>query len=184
MKTSNHILVATDFSPASEAAVREAIRIAGALGARLTLFHCYLEPAGAFQVESVERYETLMREVRLEAVKRLQKLSGPAVARRIPVQFRLAMGSPDREIVRAAFRESARLIVLGSHGHGGHRVLMGSVAKRVVASTSRPVLTVPPTWRPVAECESSGQGGVEIAPPETATVEASLPSEPELETVH
>jgi len=184
MKTSNHILVATDFSPASEAAVREAIRIAGALGARLTLFHCYLEPAGAFEVESVERYETLMRAVRFDAVKRLQKLSGPAVAERIPVELRLAMGRPDREIVRAAFREGARLIVLGRHGHGGHRVLMGSVAERVVAGTKRQVLTVPPTWRAVEECEPSDAGGVGIAPLENATAEASLHSRPELEMVH
>jgi|KBSMisStandDraft_5_1062788.scaffolds.fasta_scaffold52681_4 nucleotide-binding universal stress UspA family protein len=153
MKTRNSILVATDFSPASEAAVREGIRIADALGARLTLFHCYLEPAGAFAVESVERYETLMRAVRSDAVKKLEELSSGAVARRIPVEFRLAMGRPDREIVRAAFREGARLIVLGTHGQGGRRALVGSVARRVVAGTGRPVLTVPPNWRAVEDRE-------------------------------
>jgi hypothetical protein len=61
---------------------------------------------------------------------------------------------------------------------------MGSVAQRVVAGTKRPVLTVPPTWRAVEECEPSDVGGVGIAPPENATAEASLHSRLGLETVH
>lgn len=43
----------------------------------------------------------------------------------------------------AAHREKAHLIVMGTHGHGLlGRVLMGSVAQRVVADCDVPVLLV------------------------------------------
>jgi nucleotide-binding universal stress UspA family protein len=47
------------------------------------------------------------------------------------------------EIVRAAEREKAHMIVMGTHGHGLlGRALMGSVAQRVVTDCSVPVLLV------------------------------------------
>jgi nucleotide-binding universal stress UspA family protein len=53
------------------------------------------------------------------------------------------VGSPAQEITRAARREKARLVVMGTHGHGllGQAV-MGSVAQKVVAESETPVLLV------------------------------------------
>lgn len=54
-----------------------------------------------------------------------------------------AVGSPKDEILRAAKREKAQLIVMGTHGHGlVGRALMGSVAQRVVTDSEVPVLLV------------------------------------------
>jgi len=61
------------------------------------------------------------------------------------IAFRTAptVGSPSAEILRAAKREKAHMIVMGTHGHGLFgRVVMGSVAQRVVTDSEIPVLLV------------------------------------------
>ena len=53
------------------------------------------------------------------------------------------VGPNAAEIVRAAEREKAHLIVMGTHGHGLlGRALMGSVAQKVVTECTVPVLLV------------------------------------------
>lgn len=53
------------------------------------------------------------------------------------------VGAPTAEILRAAKREKAHLIVMGTHGHGLlGRAVMGSVAQRVVTDSETPVLLV------------------------------------------
>jgi nucleotide-binding universal stress UspA family protein len=55
----------------------------------------------------------------------------------------LRKGIPEDAIVQAAKREGVDLIVMGTHGRrGASRLLAGSVAARVVATASCPVLTV------------------------------------------
>lgn len=52
-------------------------------------------------------------------------------------------GSPSTEVVRAAKREKAHMIVMGTHGHGIlGRAIMGSVAQRVITDSEIPVLLV------------------------------------------
>ena len=54
-----------------------------------------------------------------------------------------ARGTPADEIVRAAGKHKAQMIVMGTHGHGlVGRALMGSVAQRVVTDSKVPVLLV------------------------------------------
>ena len=53
------------------------------------------------------------------------------------------VGNPTKELLAAATREKAQLIVMGTHGHGLiGRMLMGSVAQQVVADSEIPVLLV------------------------------------------
>jgi len=53
------------------------------------------------------------------------------------------VGPPVDEILAAAQRDKAQMIVMGTHGHGLFgRVLMGSVAQRVLAGSPVPVLLV------------------------------------------
>lgn len=52
-------------------------------------------------------------------------------------------GAPSREIVAYADREGCDLVVMGTHGRGGlNRILLGSVAERVVRTAHVPVTTV------------------------------------------
>ena len=61
----------------------------------------------------------------------------------IPFRTTWVVGSPWQEVLRAAQKEKAHMIVMGTHGHGLiGRALMGSVAQRVVADSEIPVLLV------------------------------------------
>jgi len=56
---------------------------------------------------------------------------------------RWAVGNPGQEIVKAAKKEKAQLIVMGTHGHGLlGRALLGSVAQNVLTECEIPVLLV------------------------------------------
>ena len=62
---------------------------------------------------------------------------------KIAYQTLAVVGPPTAEILRAAKREKAHMIVMGTHGQGLlSRALMGSVAQRVVADCEIPVLLV------------------------------------------
>ena len=51
--------------------------------------------------------------------------------------------APDAAIIQAAVKYAADLIVLGSHGRSGlSRLLLGSVAERVIGQAPCPVLVV------------------------------------------
>ena len=60
-----------------------------------------------------------------------------------PFKTKWVVGSASDEILRAARREKAHMIVMGTHGHGLiSRALMGSVAQKVLADADIPVLLV------------------------------------------
>ena len=149
MKPFQRILAATDFSPASRPALDQAQRLAREGGARLTILHVYHVPALASAPEtpvtahSPGVYEDFARAVRASGQERLDRDVAQALARGIDARGLLREGLPDEEILDAAETDNADLIVLGTHGRRGPaRVLMGSVAGRVVARATRPVLTV------------------------------------------
>jgi nucleotide-binding universal stress UspA family protein len=59
------------------------------------------------------------------------------------VHTELRTGAPSREILAAAKEYEADLVVIANHGHGNiHRLLIGSVADRVIRMAPCPVLTV------------------------------------------
>jgi nucleotide-binding universal stress UspA family protein len=56
---------------------------------------------------------------------------------------RWSVGNPGQEVVKAAKKEKANLIVMGTHGHGIlGRALLGSVAQNVLTECDIPVLLV------------------------------------------
>ena len=118
-----HILVATDFSESADAALDVAIQYARTFRARLYLVHVCA--AGELDVT---------------------ELLAVAAARAEPVPVSVAGtgGDPAEEILRYASRQPVDLIVVGTHGRTGvSRLLLGSVAERVVRGAGCPVLVVP-----------------------------------------
>lgn len=76
-----------------------------------------------------------------------QKVLGPIerFLKRHAITFRCqwVVGAPADQILKAAAKEKANLIVMGTHGHGLiGRALMGSVAQRVLVDCDVPVLLV------------------------------------------
>jgi nucleotide-binding universal stress UspA family protein len=60
------------------------------------------------------------------------------------IDLHLEVGDPAVSIVQAAHRVSADLVVMGTHGRtGARRMVLGSVAERVVRLSPCPVLVIP-----------------------------------------
>jgi nucleotide-binding universal stress UspA family protein len=78
-----------------------------------------------------------------EAEKVLQPIERFLKRHKVPYRASWVAGTPATQIVQAAKREKAHMVVMGTHGHGLFgRALLGSVAQRVVADVDVPVLLV------------------------------------------
>lgn len=140
------ILHATDFSSASAVAFRLAIDLAKAGRARLVLIHVLSEPAMAFAADipvPPAVYNELEVAARADARKRLDRLLARARQSGVRATTQIIHGPAYARIVATARRERADVIVMGTHGRTGlARAFLGSVAGRVIATASCPVLTV------------------------------------------
>ena len=127
------ILVATDFSPASDTAFEQALQLAKQNHAALLVAHVWVIPAtlGFMPVESYDAWE---RDFHAEAEANLGKLV--ARARRENVKaHRLALtGLADGAIVGVAKRLDVDLIVIGASSHPKWaRLIAGSCVEGVVS---------------------------------------------------
>jgi nucleotide-binding universal stress UspA family protein len=73
----------------------------------------------------------------------VQTLELAAEKQGVTLETMILSGRPDEGIVKAAEFKGASLIIVGSHGRTGlKRLLMGSVAERVIGHAKCPVLVV------------------------------------------
>jgi len=140
----NNVLVATDFSKTSEAALEYGRELARTFGAKLLVLHVadniatrYGFEGAALPVEMQVEYE--------EAVKtRLGSVLDEADRRELRAETAMrTSNSPADAIVHYAKEAGVDVIVMGTHGRRAFaRMLLGSVAERVVRLAPCPVLTV------------------------------------------
>jgi universal stress protein A len=145
MKRFRRILHASDFSPASRPAFTQAIELAKRDGARLAIVHVLTPPVPLVTdgYVSPKVWDDVERQVRVQAQREIDRLIARARAAGVRATGLLLDGTPADRIVRAARRLPADLIVMGTHGRGGlAKLLVGSVAERVIARARCPVLTV------------------------------------------
>lgn len=145
MSPFRRILYASDFSPASRPAFRRALDLARAGRAALTVAHVYsiVVPVTGEGLVAGQVYDRWLAEIRADAQRRLDRLVAEARKHGIRATGLLLEGVPHDRILRAARSTRADLIVLGTHGRTGlGRILLGSVAARVVTLARCPVLTV------------------------------------------
>ena len=135
--TVNSILVPTDFSEPSDAALQYATDLARTLGARLYLLHVPGKTGENLEVNfPVGRFETAARE-------RLDTLLSQSDIERLRPEYAVHIGTPAEEIVRYADARAIDLIIMGTHGRSGvAHLLLGSVAEQVVRAAPCPVLLV------------------------------------------
>lgn len=127
------ILYATDFSPYSNQAYFHAVALAEAHGASLTILYVYAPGAGTPEGQGKDdrgHWKEQLRQIR-------------PVNPRIAVEHVFLEGDAAAEIVRYAADAVPDLIVMGTHGRTGlERLLMGSVAERVLREAPCSVLVV------------------------------------------
>jgi nucleotide-binding universal stress UspA family protein len=141
------ILVPTDFSAPSDAALVTAKELAARFGASLHLIHVLEDPyaVAAYSADALGYLPPGIKdswqrdaEQRLDALLTLDERAELMATTKV-----LFSGSAAREIVEHAQNNQIDLIVMGTHGRGGlAHLLLGSVAERVVRIAACPVLTV------------------------------------------
>lgn len=132
------VLVPVDFSDESFAAVDSALELVESAGDVTVVYILQdLSP-----MEPGEIWNTIEPESRIRhAMKSLrERLSDEKYK---DMRFDVAIGDPGHEIAHIAEREAVDLIVLPSHGRTGlKRMLIGSVAERVVRLAHCPVMVL------------------------------------------
>lgn len=140
------IVCATDFSAPSKHALDTAVEVAKRFGAsKLLLLHVdetieRFAAATDAEARFAQEYARLQEEAR-EATRALA--AAATTSSGLPVVPEFRTGNAYLEVVRFAEDMKADLIVVGTHGRTGlKRVIMGSVAERVVRHAPCNVLTV------------------------------------------
>jgi nucleotide-binding universal stress UspA family protein len=131
-----NVLLATDGSPYSAAAVKKAFAITKDRGSKLTAVSVTYtnDEFSALAPESVNELTSRAR-VLLDGIKKQADAEG------IPFQSAIKEGEPYDEIRALADEIAASLIIMGSHGRKGlTRLLMGSVTEHVIGLAACPVL--------------------------------------------
>lgn len=137
------ILLAVDGSPISTRAARHAAKLVAQLAtpAQLVLFNA--DPP-MMQAVAVKIGLEAARRIHAENSQHAIRGARAALKRaRVPFTETLAVGDPADAIVKAAKAARCDLIVMGTHGQGAlQRLLLGSVASKVIAQADVPVTVV------------------------------------------
>jgi nucleotide-binding universal stress UspA family protein len=143
MSTIQRILVAVDFGDTSNHALDWALDLASKLGAEVTLVHAYELPVYGFPEGALVVTADVATRLASGAQAALSSLVQARSHAGAKLRSILKQGVPWEEINAAADEIDADLIVLGTHGRKGFsRALLGSVAERVIRTSTRPVVTV------------------------------------------
>lgn len=146
MQTQN-ILVATDFSEASDLSLRAAAMLAKQFQSKVTVVHVFdPTPLAPIATRAMSGPDQLADKEHIEAAihERLESIREEIFADIGDVKAVLVMASsPANAICDYAAKEGVDLIVLSTHGRTGlDHLLIGSVAERVVRHAPCPVLTL------------------------------------------
>lgn len=137
------ILLAADGSKYTKKALAFLVTHAGLLsdGGQLHVLH--VQPALPPRVKSVAGRDMVASYHLEEAEKVLAPIRKFLLRHPIVFQADWVVGSASDEIIKASKSDKAHLIVMGTHGHGVlGRMLLGSVAQRVVSGCDVPLLLV------------------------------------------
>lgn len=138
------LLVAIDFSDSSAVALWHAAEMAQRLKSSLLILHVVPANYGSLGIGR-KAMRDLDEAQQRQAAEQLRDLAAEIVDRKLNADLEVRVGIPAKEIVAAAEEAKCDLIVLSMHGHTTlDRLLLGSVADRVLRTATCPVLLVPP----------------------------------------
>ena len=143
MKAAKRIVHPTDFSPSAEPAFAYALESAKRDGAELILVHV-LEPVAPFVDDVYMARAALLIEAAMESARHsLDALLARAKDAGVVASDVIVAGIPADTIVTLANERGADHIVMGTHGRTAmKRLFLGSVAQRVTALASCPVVVI------------------------------------------
>ncbi len=141
------VLAPTDLSAAGNAAIAHAYALLSGQGGVVELCHVH-ERSLPNPPYAYDRPRDRLSDEAVAALEGQLRALVPPYAERLGVTTHVSIiegGAPAEAIVQASERLAVDAISLGSRGRGTvARALMGSVAQKVVSSSYKPVLVVPP----------------------------------------
>ena len=135
------IVVPVDFSEHAWLATAHAKELAQLFNATVHLVHAMevLPPVGFADFPPVVPDESMQSDARKALEDLYEESEGPSG----PVEYHVEIGHPAIEVLTAAKRIDADLMIISTHGRTGlKRMLMGSVAERMVQKAPCPVFVV------------------------------------------
>lgn len=144
------LLVALDGDPVHETSLQVAAELAAGLDIRIHLLRVVptlgtLNPQDAASGTLLPAATSAMLDIEEEdAACYLQEKVDGLRETGIAVTAEVVRGDPAQEVIKSASQQDSSIIVLGTHGKKGMNAFWaGSVAPRIVASSTLPVLLVP-----------------------------------------
>ena len=139
------ILCPIDFDEGSLAALEIAIQVATQNEAAIYLAHVVPFPLGASEMVPIpsEPFPVWEQDAKL----RLEAIAKDHIGSKVQYEIVTRSGLPADSIVGLEAEMGIDLVVMATHGHNRSAVghfFLGSVAERVVRSSTCPVLVVPP----------------------------------------
>ncbi len=132
------ILFPADFSKSSKSAAKYCAFFAKKYQSKVHMLHALHDPA-------VVLAGRLKHAVRHEAEREMELYLTNPIWGEIPIDVEFKEGPPHAEIIEAAKKQRANLIVMSTHGHGPiQHLLIGAVTERVVRLAPCSVLTIHP----------------------------------------
>lgn len=142
MKDIKTILIPTDGSDCSSRAAELGIRFAKVFRAEISAIYV-IDTVILKEITKVAEKEVIEQELRAKGERYLKYITKLAEKEGLKTEAILAMGEPHDQIVYYAKSVGADLIVIGTYGRrGAERILIGSVAERVIEYAPCPVLVV------------------------------------------
>jgi nucleotide-binding universal stress UspA family protein len=143
-----HLLVLTDYSDCSRAALQAALDLAETLGARVELVHVWPAPFFGPEYDQLtvgDGRQSLFDRVREQATDEMQQFVASVVTPHgVQLTTRIESGEPVRRLLEIIESSAPDLVIVGTHGRTGpRRWVLGSLAERLVQLSPSPVLTVP-----------------------------------------
>lgn len=145
------ILVATDFSPYSEAALQQAVWIARQTGASITLAHTLADLRRVAHNASTKAKldllcrdgEEFQREVRRTSDAKMRRMIMDLAASDLDVAYETLLGEPFLELTHAVQSEGYDLVLAGTRGLAAwEQFFVGSTARRLIRKCPAPVWIV------------------------------------------
>tara|TARA_R110001592_G_scaffold242994_1_gene503666 strand:- start:444 stop:881 length:438 start_codon:yes stop_codon:yes gene_type:complete len=141
MSTYQNILVAIDLSNESIKVINRAKKLAGGDSLKLQLVHVVEPIAAAYPIDAYAINVSQMQEESMQIAKDRLADIGKECAIDSAHQH-ILVGSAATEIRSKAQELNADLIVIGSHGRSGWKLLLGSTANKVLHGSECDILTV------------------------------------------
>jgi len=147
MPAPSRILVPVDLSDGSQALIDYAIQLAKPFNAALEIIHAWEPPqyvAPDLLVAAPGWNSQSLEQIAVDAAtKELNSLVAKVANAGLAIKHRVVVGEAASTVLRLAEEGKYDLVIMGTHGRRGlPRLLLGSVAQKIVARAHCPVLTV------------------------------------------